>query len=70
MGVAAAHHHRMRLTGDIDIVGIAPLAFQQRRVLDPQDRLADAELLQRQRVLVHPIIHGASPQTFDLLSVR
>ena len=62
--------YRRRLAGDIDVVGVAPLAAQQRRILDPQYRLADAELLQRQRVLVHPIIHGASPQTFDLLSVR
>jgi hypothetical protein len=39
----AAHHHGIGLTGQADIVGIAPFAAQQHRVFGAWHRLADGE---------------------------
>ncbi len=47
MGVAAAHHHRMGLTGDADIVGKAALAADQLGILATQHRLANSEFCDR-----------------------
>src|ERR1700726_585089 len=37
----AAHHHRIGLTGEADVIGIAPLAPKQHGVLRARDRLAN-----------------------------
>src|ERR1700720_3847349 len=37
----AAHHHRIGLTGEVDVIGIAPLAAKQHGVLRARDRLAN-----------------------------
>ncbi len=44
VGMAAAHDHRIGLPGQAHVVGEAPFAPHQHRVLAAQDRLADAEL--------------------------
>ena len=43
--VAAAHHHRVGLAGQADVVGIVALAAQQHRVLGARHRLADGKFL-------------------------
>ena len=46
VAVAAAHQHRIGLTRQIDVVGVAALALHQDRVLGAPHRLADAVLVQ------------------------
>lgn len=42
--IAAADHHRIGLSREIEIVAVAALAAQQHRVLVPRHRLTDGEL--------------------------
>ena len=62
VGVAAAHHHRIGLAGQADVVGIMSLAAQQHRVFAARHRLADGKFLDRQSVLgrqfVRPVVGG------------
>ena len=55
---AAAHHHRIGLAGELDVVGVAALAAHQRGVLGAGHRLADAELHQGETVWVVVHIHN------------
>ena len=50
VGVLAAHHHRIGLAGQGDVVGIVPLAAQQHGVFLARHRLADGKFLDRQSV--------------------
>ena len=70
MGIAAADHNGIGLAGRIDVVGITALAAQQGRVLDPQNRLADAEFLKRQAAFVDHAVHGFCPQKPSLFGFR
>ncbi len=45
VGDGAAHHHHIGLPGQADVVGIAALAAQQLRILDPRHRLPDREFM-------------------------
>src|SRR6185369_6895718 len=42
--VRGAHHDRVGLAGHVDVVGVAPEALDQPRVLEAPHRLADREL--------------------------
>ncbi len=42
-GVRRAHHHHVRLPGKVHVVDEASLPAQEARVLEPRDRLTDAE---------------------------
>jgi hypothetical protein len=48
----AAHHHRIGLVRQIEVVGIAALALEQRRVFLARHRLADAEFHQIESVRI------------------
>jgi hypothetical protein len=50
VGVAAAHHHRMGLAREADIVGEAPFAANELGILAAQHRLADPEFRDRPTV--------------------
>ena len=51
VSVRAAHHHAVNLSRQIDVVGIAALAANQRVVLLAHHRLAHAEFLRCNRIL-------------------
>ena len=51
----------MRLAGKADVVGVAALPAQQRRILGAGDRLPDAEFHQREAVGVVCYIHEFGP---------
>ena len=67
MGMAAAHHPGIGLPGQVEIVGVLALAADERVVLLPQHRLADAEFLQCDSVLKgsggRVILHCKVPKT-------
>ena len=57
--MVAAHHHRIGLTGQADIVGIMAFAAQQHRVLGARHRLADGEfLVEFEQVRIDDVVHG------------
>ena len=58
MGIAAAHHHRIGLAGQADVVGIAAFAAHQLGVFAAADRLADAEFGQRKRGFGGSVVHA------------
>ena len=61
MGILAAHHHRIGLAGQADIVGITAPAAEQGGVLLARNRLSDGKLLDRQPVgdqFIRPVLHG------------
>ena len=52
MGDAAAEHHAVGLAGQVEVVGVAPLAPKQHGVLHARNRLSD-----REAANVHCTIH-------------
>ncbi len=57
-----AHHHRIRLAGQVHVIGVAPLAAQQGRILLARDRLAYAEFHQRRIDRVVERVHEPRPR--------
>ena len=54
----AAHHHRIGLAGEVDVVGVMALAAQQHRVFGARHRLPDREFLLRpEQGRIDVIIH-------------
>jgi hypothetical protein len=55
VGDPAADDHRIGLACELDVVGVATLAADQRRILGARHRLADAEFHQGEalRVVLH-----------------
>jgi hypothetical protein len=57
VGVTAAHHHRIDLARQLDVVGVAAFAAHQDRVFGARHRLPDAEFHQREALRVVLQIH-------------
>jgi hypothetical protein len=58
MGVTAANHPGVKLTGQIEIVGVSSLAAHQRVIFLAPDRLSDAVVLRRSTWSSGVILHG------------
>ncbi len=61
MRVPAAHHHGIGLSREVEIVGIAPLAAQELRILHARYRLTNAEFDEAQIGGIYPVIHAHWP---------
>jgi uncharacterized OB-fold protein len=60
MRMVAAHHHGIGLTGEADIVAVAPRAAQQHRVFRARHRLPDGEPLVKLDVArIDIVVHGS-----------
>jgi hypothetical protein len=57
MGVTASNHHRIGLVWSADIVGVATLSANERRVFAPPDGLSDTEFGQRKGSFGDAFIH-------------
>ena len=57
MGVAASNHDRIGLVWSADIVGVATLSANERRVFAPPNGLSDAEFGQRKGSFGGAVIH-------------
>ena len=60
VGIVAAHHHRIGLARQADIVGVTPFAAQQYRVFGARDRLADREFfVGPKQCRIDGVVHGS-----------
>ncbi len=65
-----AHHYRIRLTREINVVGVAAFAAHQLGVFGAAHRLADAEFGQRKGCLGGSVIHAGALGVVAGTSIR